>query len=241
MELPVFDPIRTAERLVDEESRKLVAECDALETFHHEITAFVPDSELETRSPNPKLPLLQTSERRNVHKQIIDAYRETMMEVAHYDEYGNDSLTDIEAEFGPDIAMLLVNDIPLTEQFKRHLLSVIDESLQQRESFLKTLETERQSLERAEDELDAFISSQSAVRDALQSHRPNRDVELFDTVTPELEPILDCRQEHLHAHSSLTWIDGHDLCRYLYSEPEWTYPVLQAAANVGQMLEATAL
>lgn len=80
-------------------------------------------------------------------KHIRELYRETVMEVPHFEQdYGESSETNIETAFRPEIAASVVNGDLLTPQLQAALFQSAQQAKRKRSRFLQTLEQERENL-----------------------------------------------------------------------------------------------
>jgi hypothetical protein len=234
MHYHMLAPIVTAQQVVDQESEQLRSEQSALSTFREKVAACQASEPMAQKTPSANRPLLE-QQRHSQHEEILAAYRETVMDLPHYDTvYGNVLQEDLSFEFNPDIATGLCNKAPFTNQFKSHLLGAIDTSLESREVFLEELDEESQSLSRAHTELSNIIEALSQMGTSSIEGISIQSA----PVEAKYEEIIIRRQDQLQSRANPSYIKKHTLCEYLYDEPGWTYPVLHAAAMVGKDLRA---
>jgi hypothetical protein len=79
---------------------------------------------------------------------VRDAYRETVMDVPHFEaEYDESYPESVAEEFGPDLAAALVTGDRFDPVCKRTLLDGVEESHSRRETLLNGLDAERESLD----------------------------------------------------------------------------------------------
>jgi hypothetical protein len=233
-----LDRITTAQTLLNDEYNELRAEREALSAFREEVATCQPSQTAISPDCNNHRMLVTGHQTKTPHARIRAAYRDTVMSVPHYDDvYGNSLSEDIAAEFGTDLAAGLCHEAPFTEIFKTRLLGVVEEARDDRTAVLEVLDTERRSLARARTEFEEIIAALGRGSDH-PSGRPTRNGDSIEAVRTHHEAVVARRQDHVQSRSLPGRLDGHDLCTYLYAEPEWTYPVLRIAATVEHDLRA---
>ncbi|SFR57071.1 MULTISPECIES: DUF7260 family protein [Halorubrum] len=189
---------------------------------------------------------------------VRDAYRATVMSVPHYEaEYDDTYERSVVEEFGPELAYALTRTDYFHEEYKRSLLSAAETAVQEREAFLDALESETESVERAESRLDPIRTEIEAIRDELGGDaepRSESDDETeagtpgfgaLDACRTRIEALHgDCdriaarRQRVLAEHERrLALSDDVDLPAYCYQDLDVTYPVLAAVGSVGERLD----
>ena len=222
----VLEPISTAKRSAEQERDEIDLESEAFEQFTTRIEEISAGPPKETVLPARNI--INQSPPKNTCK-LRSAYRDTVMAVPHYDDvYGETIAENLSAEFGPELAELLQpnSGISLTDHNKNALIVAAEKSVQERTEFSDSLETEVDSLESMNQKLTALLDNLDS------SIVPSWYRQEFDD---QLGEILRTRQSTLGGRSSLSHLDGHDLCEYLYSDESWTYPVLTA---VGRLLDS---
>ena len=219
----VLDPLATAESTLDNEYEEVAAERHAFEQFKKRVAGIetVSDTAAMTTTRRP----LDEKRSRSAER-VRSAFRETVMDVDHYDEvYGESLIEHAAAELSPDIAAGLRRDAHLqfTHLYKRTLLAAVESAIEQRETVCAILDNERDSLSRSRDGLRAVL-------DELDGTRvPGGTRAEF---TDALDEIAGQRQETVTSRTGSPRTDGHDLCAYLYAECSWTYPVLTAVTRL---------
>ena len=219
----VLEPLSTAETVGERERVEVARERDAFQQFADRVADISPTS---PQPPALRAGTVNTSVSTSKTEELREAYEETVMAVSHYDEvYGESVEENAVAEFGPDLASLLVprNDVSFTEPQKQALVGVAEQRAADRDEFCSTLDSELNSLDSMRDDL-------TAVLDTLDSSIvPAWYREQFEK---ELTQVLSARQSTLGSRSSVSYTDGHSLCDYLYDEESWTYPGLTAVARL---------
>lgn len=172
---------------------------------------------------------------------IRRAYEETVMAVSFYDEeYGDDYVESLRAEFGPEVATALTDPDCLGPAAKAALTAAIERSAREREAMIESCTRERESIDAAADtllpvatELDSFVSPDpegnpfgtleakwnrlSHLRERCEAAAANRQ-----------SALKDYRSRH---HLS---VDSPDVCAYVYQAHDSTYPVLAVSAGLAQ-------
>jgi len=149
--------------------------------------------------------------------------------------YSNSLPEHLEAEFTPSIADALLSDKPLTQKQKRDILLVTTDGINHRQVFIQTLETELNSLQRAQ---DTVTNARSTIDDlppcSIESLSFETYIEIWETtetLTEQCERRLQKRQGCIAAirrnHPSPR-NEHHVLNEYLYSDLETSYPALHS-------------
>ncbi|MFB6131762.1 MAG: hypothetical protein ABEJ28_13200 [Salinigranum sp.] len=244
--LPVeraLEPIDVARRRAEQERREVVAELDAFVEFRARVEAVEATRALVA---SPRGLLAESGETaRDDMANVREGYRETVMSVDHYDRvYGESLESNLEAEFGPDIASGICDggDAAFTPGFKRALLVAIERNVEERRSFLDGLDRERESLANARSDLSDVVDALSAGAVRSDDRRGDRSNgggsgRRTRTLSPpeasdRIRSVVRRRQRLVHSRVSAGRADGHDLCGYLYHDETWTYPVLSAATSL---------
>lgn len=219
----VLAPLATAESVLDQEYEEVDAERRAFEEFRGRV-AGIETITTESAVPATRAPL--TEHRSRAPERVRSAYRETVMDVDHYEQmYGESLVENVAAELSNDIAAGLGRDAHLqfTPLFKRTLLTAVDSAIDQRETFCTILAGERESLSRSRDGLLAILDELDG------THVPATNGTHF---TDALDEIASQRQETFAGQTASPRTNGHDLCAYLYENCDWTYPVLTAVTRL---------
>lgn len=146
------------------------------------------------------------------------------MGVSHYEEFYGESLDEhVAADLSAEVATgLQRNGTAFTDVYKRRLRAAVEQAIEQREAFCECLATERDSLATCREGLVDLL-------DTLDGPRvPAWYAAEFED---DLASLAAQRQETMRTRERVGRVDGHDLCAYLYGEPEWTYPVLTAVTR----------
>jgi hypothetical protein len=209
---------------VERERTEISLERDGFEAFADRV------DDIPQASPrDPALPACT----RTVAKPAADetnalrqAYADTVMAVPHYDEiYGESVREHASAELGPELAGLLNSSrpVPLPKTHKEALVAAAERQAAERDEFCSTLDGEMDSLRSRRHELTTVLNELET------SVVPSEHRQRFED---RLTRTLRARQSTLGSQPSLSHIDGHNLCSYLYEDEPWTYPVLTAVARL---------
>jgi hypothetical protein len=222
----VVDPIAEAESIVRREHKEVEAERRAFQRFEGRVTGI---ETVSPRSAGPERRILAHDTEPRPAERLREAYRNTVMSVPHYEEmYGESLVENFTAELSAEVAAILRrNGTSFTDVTKIRLTAVVGEAVAQRERFCATLENELDSLAKARSQLTDRI-------DQLDETPPSS--RNADEVENSLSNLARRRQVTLRTYTRAGRMDGHDLCPYLYDDPEWTYPVLTAITRLRDAL-----
>ena len=218
----VLDPLADAQAVVQREASEIDTEREAFDQLAQRVTTIESVPELQ---PEPQAHTLAVNTPVEPADQLREAYRETVMDVPHYDDvYGESLETNVAAELPPDVAVLFQDPAnQITPDQKTRIRAAATNARASRETLVANLEDEQESLATASDELDAVITQLDG------PHVPGAYTAQFEDT---LSNTVQTRQEMLDDRPHRSRSDGHDLCHYLYTNQDWTYPVLTAAARL---------
>ena len=223
----VLDPLADAQAVVQREATEIDSEREAFDQLAQRVTTIetVPD-----REPKPQAHTLTVESQLQTADQLREAYRETVMDVPHFEDvYGESLETNVAAELPPDVAVLFQNPADqITPDQKTRIRAAATNARASRKTLAANLADEQESLATAHDELEGVITQLD------RPHVPDCYTAQFeDTLTN----IIQTRQKLLDARPHRSRADGHDLCQYLYGDQDWTYPVLTALARLRSAVE----
>lgn len=233
-----LNQISIAQNWVEKEREEITTELQAFEEFEERVEA-ITTNRPKLSAPPRVTPIESTGENANPMAQIRTAYRQSVMDVEHYERVYDESLTtNMTAELGPD----LVNgiragaDVAFTPEFKQALLQVIQQVSQERASFLEMLDEEANSLT---DSYTALSDTVEMLSTCVNDNPPGENTTLSScsAIVNRIDAAVRDRQQILHTRSLPNRTNGHDFCEYLYHEEDWVYPVLHAAASLRQEVE----
>jgi hypothetical protein len=223
----VLDPLVDARAVVQCEATEFDAEREAFDQFAQRVTTI---ETVRDRQPEPQAHTLTVESQLQAADQLRQAYRETVMDVPHYDDvYGESLETNVAAELPPDVAVLFQDPADqITPDQKTRIRAAATNARASRETLAANLADEQEALAVAHDELDAVITQLDG------PHVPGWYTAQFEA---SLTNTIQTRQEMLDDRSHRSRADGHDLCQYLYADQGWTYPVLTAVARLRSAVE----
>lgn len=162
---------------------------------------------------------------------VVDAYRETVMAVDHFDDEYDDTLPEhMAAEFGNDVALAVQNGAILSPQLKRTLRASGLQAKQRRERLLAALDAESESLtERSrtlstvDETLEGVDPDPDRPRDALVV-----DWHAVQAANEDARSLLADRQSDIHEQRHVIGQAGGPttLYEYVYGSLPSSYPVL---------------
>jgi hypothetical protein len=168
---------------------------------------------------------------------IWAAYHEIVMTLDHYDEVYTDSLTtSLAQEFGPEIAIALSEESPLTATLQERVAVAATQAAAKRATVLERLTAERSTLDNAHDTLTTLAHQAAAQTGEANAPQTATGAPSVETIATRCEQLATDRQHQLQTRSLARHIDGHDTATYLYQDTDWTYPVLAAVARLSDQL-----
>lgn len=157
--------------------------------------------------------------------------------MSHFEtEYGESLETHFAAELGTGLATQLFDGGRLTPTVHDALLAACDRAIEERGTYLETIQAERASLSHVRDRLDDIESRAAELGRSITSTTASRDYSAIDRELRSLEAACDeliqRRQEGLHGRSTaqLAGVSGESLVRLLYADCEATFPALADTA-----------
>ena len=223
----VLDPLIDAQAVVQREATEIDTECEAFDQLAQRVATIeaVPDLQ-----PEPQAHTLRVESQVQAADQLQEAYRETIMNIPHYEDvYGESLETNVAAELPPEVAVLFQEPADqITPDQKSRIQAAATNARASRETLAANLADEHESLASAYDELDAVITQLDG------PHVPDWYTAQFEAT---LTDSIQTRQEILDDRPHRSRSDGHDLCHYLYADQGWTYPVLTAVARLRNAVE----
>ncbi|WP_424000757.1 DUF7260 family protein [Haloarcula salina] len=223
--------------VVDREIECIEAELTAFRRFRSRVRAIEPSSPSTGGvgvSGGGAASMLATATKPDAGlRSVRAAYRETVMDVPHFEAEYDDTLeANVAVEFGADLAAQIADGTRLTPQVYEAVLAASERAQDERETMLPVLERERDSLAAVRERLDdcerrATVLGANARRTVDSTRLSAIDDELAD-IEAECEAVAARRQRRLHDRSAaaLSGIDETSLAQYLYAEESVTCPAL---------------
>jgi hypothetical protein len=218
---------------LDAERDRTRAERDAFDRFVERISGIDPESPGLTDGG----PKVVTGREPGRLSEVVDAYRDTIMSLEHYDDEYDDTLAEhMAAEFGEDVALAVANGAILSPQLQRTLCRTGTHAKERRDRLLSALDSETDSLADAmatlrelDADLEAVDASADRDREALVG-----DWHVVRDVDDRTVSLLEARQHDIHQQRHVV---GHGdgptaLYEYVYGGLPSTYPVLSAGTRL---------
>ncbi|WP_415378833.1 hypothetical protein [Halosimplex sp. TS25] len=184
--------------------------------------------------PGPAAPL----------RTVRTAYRETVMDVPHYEaEYGDTLRASLASEFCPEVATQVTDGRQLTPPLYRALWDGSESASDDRERFRRALERERESLvdiAGALADCDRRLAEIEAQIDGAATERLSRLDDRLAALEATCADLAEERQSLVHGRPDvhLSGVAGTSLVTFLYGEFETRCPALSAVADRLQRIRA---
>ena len=234
--------VSEASSIVEEELARIAAERDAFDDFSRRVaTIEVP----ETATAMPAGGGLATVTGGTLDDRLDSvrtAYRDTVMDVDHYDaDYGEPLPENLAAELGDGLAYAVVDGQQFTPQLKAALLEASQEASRRRSSFLTTLEAEAESLAEGADAIESIGREQESIAAAPLSQRSwdalVGDWNRLGSLVDRCRASARARQERTRSLSAGLSSERPDLHEYLYDGLPVSHPVLADVAALSETIE----
>lgn len=229
-----------ARSLLAEERSRTADERDAFDRFTRRIADIDPDGSApqRVRTDDSLLAVSATAPQQRLD-QVKRAYRETVMDVPHYDEeYAEPLSVNMAAEFGDEVATAVVDGDQLTPGLKQALVAKGRDAQQRRNRFIATLDREAEALARADGTLaEVDVDLQRLDETSLLDRSFDELVGVWEDLgglEDRIEHTIAERQQEVHAES-MAYRNGDDpvsLHEYLYRPLPVTHPVLADATDL---------
>lgn len=225
---------------VTAEKKILTAERDALTAFLDRITEIRinQSSGLHCNLKSATNRVIAPSRPSDNLQAVRTAYRETIMNVPHYDdEYDEPLKVHLMKELNEEVARQLLEGTALTEPLYAALIGTVKQRRTSRNSLLRTLDKERDSLQSVVDSLAEIETQAHEIGDQIGTATNSAQRETFRTNLVQLEDrceeVATTRQTTIHQRSGTDWagVDSDSLVAYLYHDLKTTTPALSAIAQ----------
>jgi hypothetical protein len=232
--------LEAATEALRRERRRIEDELEALEAFERRVRGIEPRQPAAggRQAGGVAVSISRAAAGADALGAVRDAYESTVMSVPHYDEdYGDTYAESLNEEFGPDVAVRLVDGSSFDERSKQGLLSAVETAATAREQFRATLDTETGSLEAARDLVEiagevAELEETTFARKSFGTLDANRAY--LSTLEERCENRLRRRQAAVFQQRRDVTLprDAPDIAQYLYHELPDTYPVMAVVADL---------
>jgi uncharacterized protein YmfQ (DUF2313 family) len=228
--------IKNAARMVRKEKSQLADEKNAFENFIKNVVALEPAEQASLTSSASSTQALCSLKRSSTSRSIEEyslhtvreAYRETVMDVPHYQkEYDESIERNMRTELGPEIAQAVTDDGPLFQQLLDELVKQSREARRERSILLQSLERELDSITDSKRTIEGVQQKTRSIKSSLYPADVSQIVHGWNRLDPlEEQMTAHIRQRQSEIHSGWNSMPPHALQRYLYSSHLWTYPIL---------------
>lgn len=234
--------VSEAASIVDEERTRLAAERDAFDVFARRVATMEVSEATAAMPAAGGIATATATGQDGGLDSVKAAYRDTVMDVDHYDaDYGEPLGENLAAELGDGLAYAVVDGRQFTPQLKSALLDASREASRRRSSFLSTLEEEAESLSEAAETIEAIDEEQESIAAAPLSQRSwgglVRDWNRLGDLTDRCRSSMQERQDRTRSLSASLPSERPDLHEYLYSGLPVTHPVLADVAALSEAIE----
>lgn len=167
---------------------------------------------------------------------VRTAYRETVMDIDHYESHYGESLeTNMREEFGPDVAAVVTAGATFTPELKQTLVAKAHTRADHRASVRTTLDHEIEALTRARERL-------SSIRDELERVRSEPRFTSFPSLADRWRRLrrleTDCADLLEDRQANLREQDDSELREYVYTDLDVRHPVLADLAAAIELVRS---
>jgi hypothetical protein len=234
----IFDDLRSRIQI---ERRCVGDELESFRTFRTRVEGI-----------SPSKPIRVATVRRSVQQQrtpgldrVRDEYESTVMSVPHYDEEYDDSYEEsVTEEFGPEIGFLLTEGPSIDRRLRRALLDRTRQWQSERESLLRTLDLESESVDEIRDRLLPIVDELQNFTAEGSQHESDgvreAEWERLGVLSGTVNGIATDRQESIirqRKEFNIT-VEAPDIPTYLYREFPERYPLLSLIVAVEEEIQS---
>jgi hypothetical protein len=228
---------------VREERRRTEAELEAFEAFATEMQELDAAEDPQQAVHDGDGVVFRNSPSRvgATTESVRALYRETVMDVDHYEEeYSEPLRTNVAAELGSDFGTALATTTTLTRPLQQALIRASYATVRDRKGFEGLVESELESLTDAKTRLRSAAETVDQIpgRDLTDQSitELNAQTQRLRTVEQECESLIESRQaDYVDAPEE----EGLNFREYLYTQYEWTHPVVGDALDVIRNIRET--
>lgn len=229
--------LNDARSTCERERRRVRRERDAFQRFARTVAEIEPVSGPQGGTATAGATLTATSRSKPGSQRVMQLYRDTVMDVDHFDEeYGEPLETHMAAELGEEVRTAVCSEPGLGAKEQRAVVASATEASRRRARLLEAIDDELAAIDDADGTLTAALEAAEAEEDGGMLDRGFEDLqaewEVLDERIDDCEALLERRQERIHDGIAVTgqrW-DGHDFYEYLYRPLPVSHPVLASGA-----------
>ncbi|MFC7073152.1 hypothetical protein ACFQJ7_12180 [Halovenus rubra] len=221
--------LSTAEDELNEEQTSLAAERDAFIEFADAVASMSTANQPTYGTTTARVS--KTRQGRQQLEQVKETYHNTILALPDFQrEYDETLFEHISAEFGSDVASVIISGHQFSDPVKQLLVEQARQSAKQRQNLIDSVRSEQRSLRRSRSKLDS-------TRSCLRSHsKADLRAYSFDTLVEtestlrdaqeQCESVLETRQQDIHAANNRFSCQEGFLQEYLYKDAPFTFPAL---------------
>lgn len=231
--------VRRARESCEFERERLVAEYEAFLEFADRVL----DVQVAPRPDGGRLmgdTFVGASQKDRSMERVEEAYRETVMDVPHFDDDYDESLKEhMAADLGPELAAAVADGRPLTPSVQKTIVASAQTAAEDRKVLIDQLEEELSDLDDAEGQLRSISNRFQRTDGEGLVHRTFPELETrwrrLEALEGDCADLLEERQGQLRDRApdrgtrlqSPTAVSG-----YLYGDLDVDFPVLSAGTRL---------
>lgn len=232
----VYPRIDAARSIVEDEAAIIDRELAALDSFERRLARLEPTASHEVAGTGGAAAVASV---RGVDPDAVrSAYRETVLAMSHYErEYGEPLLEHVEAEFGANLRTVFASSSPIPPVQRALVRTAVEESIQLRRQFRRTLTDELDSLSTIEAELGDIERRFHELRFGGGGSGDGR-TNALDDLHEMCETLAAERQRTIHRRPAprISGIGDRSLVAYLYGVADHRFPALVEIADVASQI-----
>ena len=230
--------VQQAKSVCSQERERARAERDAFERFALRV------SDLRCAKPGLEASSVHSGGRLLKHEIVDDsaleavktAYRETVMDVPHYEEEYDESIaTNLSEEYSEEVALAVCTGSTLTPSIQQALISESRQRSYKRDKFIDAIDRELDEISKAGCEFETIEEQCERLYSEPQTSSYEQLLatwEQLNCLEDDCSSVLHERQCTLQEEGANQFNDGHVLQEYLYASLPVTYPVLAEGARL---------
>jgi hypothetical protein len=234
--------LSAARTLASRERERAVAEAEAFDVFISRVESLSPVT--VDRGASSTQPCVIDSERADGADTaaVREAYRETVMEVDHFDTYGESFLENVRAELGDDAAQWLARSHSLSAVAQQSVRQRAATMRAQRRGLANFLDDEVAALDHHADELESIAAELDELHRAVDRGGVVKDQSSISGRLDRVKERLDDRHKHRqreHQESGgVAYLDGDywATIEWVYAPLPVRFPVLDACVDLRERL-----
>ena len=238
----VGERFERAETALCRERRRTADEAEALRVFAERVDEMAPRTAVSQGETAVRTSVAAGAD--DGLEAVRAAYEASVMSVPHYEEeYGDDYVESLRAEFSSDLAAALTDGTRFDARCRRAVLSATAASRSARASLLETLSGEVESLSTAAGTLGPVADELEELAARSLSEEPFGTLDAYrarlGVLAETVETAAARRQETLFDQRRETGLptDAPDVPQYVYRTEPFDYPVMVAVAELSAAID----